>query len=344
MAQMRNYVTKLEGSTEVDPIWDLKDMYNMIEYFKIKEDWENYLIFKFASLLVRRIGDIVMLKWSYFFDSDGARKRYATTIKEQKTGKYIKLPLADELFESIKFYCDKTKVNPLENLSDYIFPSKSKTAWIERKNSSIYLGNDLEEMCRLLGKDYGEKRKKEIINGYKSQFEEGKNRKKKHIKIYETLGEYLYSEVEYADIVKWQSDNFRNELKKAAKYANINYPVSCHTLRKSLGYWLLKMHPEDAQVLYVVQKILGHPDPATTLRYVGLSGERVEECMNEYGRMMNGVERGNIEILSNNSPIISLKNEDLREVLMFAIQNKSNGMEIFNKAMGMIDERKIKRL
>lgn len=31
----------------------------------------------------------------------------------------------------------------------------------------------------------------------------------------EELGEYLYYKVEYADIVKWQTDSFRKELKKA---------------------------------------------------------------------------------------------------------------------------------
>ena len=345
MAQLRNYSTKLEGSTEVDPIWNLEDMYKMIEYFKVKEDWNNYLIFKLASLLVRRIGDIVMLKWCYFFDSKGERCKYVTTIKEQKTGKYIKLPLANEAFESIELYCEKTGINPLKHLNEYIFNTKSKTAWLERKASPIYLENDLDAICKKLGKDYGDKRKREILEGYNGQFDEsGKIRKKKHIKVYDTLGEYIYNEVEYADIVKWQSDNFRKELKKAADYANIKYPVSCHTLRKSLGLWLLKMHPDDAQVLYVVQKILGHPDPATTLAYIGLSGKKVEDCLNDYGNLMHDVEKGNTKLMINNSPIVSFRHDDLRKILIFAIQSNNDSIETLNKAMNMVDQLKIKHI
>ena len=46
----------------------------------------------------------------------------------------------------------------------------------------------------------------------------------------------------------------------------------------------------------------------------------------------------------NNSPIVSLRHEDLRKILMFAIQNKDNEMETFNIAMNMVDEMKIKNI
>ena len=46
----------------------------------------------------------------------------------------------------------------------------------------------------------------------------------------------------------------------------------------------------------------------------------------------------------NNSPIVSLRHEDLRKILVFAIQSKSDNMETFNTTMTMVDELKIKNL
>ena len=46
----------------------------------------------------------------------------------------------------------------------------------------------------------------------------------------------------------------------------------------------------------------------------------------------------------NNSPIVSLRHEDLRKILMFAIQSDGDKMETFNEAMCMVDELKVKNM
>ena len=46
----------------------------------------------------------------------------------------------------------------------------------------------------------------------------------------------------------------------------------------------------------------------------------------------------------NNSPIVSLRHDDLRKILMFTIQNKDSEMETFNEAMSMVDKLKIKSI
>jgi hypothetical protein len=60
--------------------------------------------------------------------------------------------------------------------------------------------------------------------------------------------------------------------------------------------------------------------------------------------VVRDVENGNTDVTINNSPIVSLRHEDLRKVLMFAIQSNNEEMEIFNEAMNMVDKLKIKNI
>ena len=73
----------------------------------------------------------------------------------------------------------------------------------ERKGNLIYAENDLEKWCKWLNKDFSDDRKKKILDGFKKQ------------KKYDSLGDYLYYDVEYSDVIKWQTDSFRKAFKKA---------------------------------------------------------------------------------------------------------------------------------
>lgn len=330
MAQTRDYATKKSGKTEVYPFWNLEDINKMITFFKNNKDWESYLTFMFGLLLGRRIGDTVMVKWSDFFYENGKQKREADTIKEQKTGKITSLPLNKYVFDCIDTYCVNTGIIPMEHYEEYIFNIPSKTAWVKRKDNPVYASNDLETWCDFLGKDLSDKRKESILKGFSKQ------------NMYKTLGDYLYFEVEYTDIVKWQTDNFRKEFKKAADAAAIDYPVSCHSLRKTFGYWSKMIHPDDPNALETLQSIFNHSDPLTTLNYIGLSEKRKQKYFDDFGHVIQSVEKGNAEVLINNSPIVSLRYEDLRNILMMCIREELSEMEVFNKAMKMVDDLKLK--
>lgn len=332
MAQTRNYATKKKGKTEVYPFWNLEDVNKMINYFKEKEDWDNYLIFMLGLLLGRRIGDTIMVKWSDFFFENGNQKTEINTIEEQKTGKFTNLPVSKYVFECINTYCEKTCINPMEHYYEYIFNFPAKTAWIVRKDNPVYKENDLEKWCVWLGKDFSDKRKENILGDFEKQ------------KEYKTLGDYLYYEVEYSDVVKWQTDSFRKEFKKAADSVGIEYQVSCHSLRKTLGYWSKMIHPDDPHALEILQSIFNHADTSITLKYIGLSEERKRKYFDDFGDVIRNVENGNTDVMINNSPIVSLRHEDLRKIIMFAIQSNKTDMEIFDKAMNMVDEFKIKNI
>ena len=333
MEQTRNYNTKKEGKTEVYPFWNLKDIFNMINYFKESEDWDNYLIFMFGLLLGRRIGDTVMVKWSDFFFENGKRKMEINTIEEQKTGKFTSLPVSDYVFDCIKFYCEKTRTDHTKHHEDYVFSFPSKTDWINRKDNPVYKENNLESWCEWLKKDLSEKRKKKILSDFDKQ------------KKYKTLGEYLYYDVEYSDVIKWQTDSFRKVFKKAADSAGITYSVSCHSLRKSLGYWSKIIHPDDPNCIQILMDIYNHSSEVITNRYIGLTEERKRVYFNDFGDMLKNVENGNTDIMINNSPVVSLRQDDLRKIITFAIQNTSKGdIELFNEVMDMVDKLRIKNI
>ncbi len=332
MAQIKNYATKKKGKTEVYPFWNLEDIKKMIDYFKEKNDWDSYLTFMFGLLLGRRIGDTIMVKWSDFFYENGNPKDEIDTIEEQKTGKITNLPVSKFVYECIDKYCEETKIIPMEHYNEYIFKFPAKTAWIERENNVIYTQNDLEKWCIWLGKDFSDKRKQSILNDFKKQ------------KDYKSLGEYLYYKVEFSDVVKWQTDSFRKEFKKAIDAKEISGKLSCHSLRKTFGYWSKMIHPDDPNALEILQSIFNHADTSVTLKYIGLSQERNRKYFDDFGNVIRNVENGDTDVVINNSPIVSLRYEDLRKVLMFTIQNNSNDMETFNAAMSMIDDMRIRNI
>lgn len=342
MAQSKNYATKKTGKTEVYPFWNLEDINKMINYFKDREDWDSYLTFMFGLLLGRRIGDTIMVKWSDFFFENGGQKEEINTIEEQKTGKFTNLPVSKYVFECIDTYCEKTGVNPMEHYDEYIFSFPAKTSWIERKGNPVYEENDLEKWCEWLGKDFSDKRKQQILKCFKIQ--KNKKNKKKNQEVYNTLGEYLYYEIEYADVVKWQTDGFRKEFKKAANNIGIKYSVSCHSLRKTFGYWSMIIHPNDPNALQTLMDILQHSSELITTHYIGLSEERKRKYFNDFGDVIRNVEKGNTDVMINNSPIVSLRHEDLRKIITFAIRSKESEIEVLDKALAMVDELKIKNI
>lgn len=328
--EKNRYATKKKGATECEPFWNLEDVKKVIDYFKKENDWDSYLAFMLGLLLGRRIGDTLMLKWSDFFFENGREKKVVDTIEEQKTGKTAKLPVSKMTFDVIRTYCEQTKINPIEHINDYVFNLKTKTAWIERRNNEVYMENNIESWCEFLGKDFTEKRKEDILIGFEKQ------------KTYKTLGEYLYWQVEYMDVSKWQTDEFRKKLKKAVTESGIEYRLSCHSLRKTFGYWSKMIHPGDPMALETLMDIFKHANTTVTLNYIGLSEKRKQQYFDDFGDMIRRVENGDTDVIIDNSPVISLKQDDIRSIFKYLIENKEDtDIQKFSNAMKMVDDLKL---
>mgnify|MGYP005893188435 CR=1 FL=1 len=323
MAQSRNYASKKKGKTEVYPFWNMSDIKNVVEWFENNNEWDGYLITLLELLLGRRIGDTVMMKWSDLYYENGNRKSEINTIEEQKTGKITNIPVSNMVFEAVDNYLSHVKINPMEHYDEYIFSFTAKTEWINRRNLDVYGENNIERWCETLGKDLSDKRKEKIFNDFHKQ------------KQYSSLGDYLYYEVEYNDIVKWQTDDYRKKLKKAVEASGITYAVSSHSLRKSFGYWIHKTHPFDPDCLLSLQKLFNHSDLQTTMNYIGLTEEKNRKYIEDHGEFIHNVLDGKGDEIVKNMPVISLKSDDFGKIIRMLTDDVDKYQEAINMANEM---------
>lgn len=331
MAQTRNYATKKKGKTEVYPFWEMGDIRRVIEWFENNNEWDGYLISMLELLLGRRIGDTINMKWNDLYYENGEKKVEIDTIEEQKTGKITIIPISNMVFEAVEIYCSHTCIKPMEHYDEFIFKFPAKTSWINRKGCPVYKENDLEKWCKFLEKDFSDKRKESIIKDFEKQRE------------YDTLGEYLYYVVEFNDITKWQSDDYRKKFKKAVDFYGIKQRISTHTWRKSFGYWIYRTHPFDPDCILSLQKLFNHSDVQITMDYIGLTTEKTRNYMNDHGEFVKNIMDGNEEEIKKNCPVISLKANDFNDIIMLAIvkSKEMSDIEAYNLAINVANEKRI---
>ena len=333
MSEKSRYATKKKGKTEVDPFQSYEDIKGMMDYFKDNNKWDHYLTFMFGLLLGRRIGDTISMKWSDIYYENGKMKDRIETIEEQKTGKTTTLFVSEAMKKSIEKYLFMVNIDPIVNLNNFVFMVPCKQAWVNRKDDDIYKINvsDLEEWletyCLLYKRNYGKKRKEKIISDFRSQ------------KKYETFGQYLYYEVEYSDVVKWQEDEYRKEFRKAARSLGIDYPVGTHSTRKTFGFISEQIHPWDINSIQVLMKIFNHSSEQQTKDYIGITKRKMKQYFDDMGETVERIEAGDLDVMIDNSPLISLRHEDLRLILSECCKGD---IELYNKALNMVDEKKIK--
>lgn len=116
-----NTVSAFKTPTDVKRVSDW-----LIEHKK----YLHKFLFDLELVLGRRCGDILNTKWSAFFNLDGSYKEFWTpserimeetdgnerTLKgEQKTGKYIPIPIGKTIKHSITEYCRNTGCDPAKN-------------------------------------------------------------------------------------------------------------------------------------------------------------------------------------------------------------------------------------
>lgn len=330
MAQKRDYATKKKGKTEVYPFWNLEDIKKVVEWFEQNNEWDGYLITLLELLLGRRIGDTISMRWSDLYYENGNQREEVTTIEEQKTGKTTEIPIGNLVFEVVDKYCEKTSIIPMEHYDDFIFSFQSKTDWIKRAGNPIYSENDLEKWCEFLNKDFSDKRKEEIIKGFNKQRE------------YISLGDYLYYEVEWTDVVKWHTNAYRNVFNKATEAVEIPYRVSTHSLRKSFGYWIHQLHPFDPDCLISLSKLLNHATVQQTTDYIGLTAEKNRKYINDHNDLIRNVLEGKGNEVIKNSPVISLKSEDFGNIIMEVIKaTDKSEVEKYQMAINLANEMRV---
>ena len=110
---------------------------------------------------------------------------------------------------------------------------------------------------------------------------------------------------------------FRSALKKAVADVGLTYPVSTHSFRKFYGNMMYKLHPQDADSLSIVQSMFGHSDPNITKMYIGAIDEKIDKYNVDYAEYLKDASEGK-EIAFKNTPIYSLKSDDIRSIIGMA--------------------------
>lgn len=128
---------------------------------------------------------------------------------------------------------------------------------------------------------------------------------------------------------------YRKQFKIAADASGINYPVSCHSLRKNFGYWSVKLHPYDVTTVDKLQGIFHHSDRNTTLKYIGIAREDEIKLYDDMGDFITDVSNGKKPVIKN-SPVVPLKAEDFREILSKCWDMAQNGEDKFDGINNLI--------
>lgn len=111
----KTHYTKSDKKKEVYAYKTVEDIKGITEYFLNTKKYIHFLVFTVQFNLARRIGDVLKLSWNHFFYPDGTFKEQTATIKEEKTGKTIKLKVNNGIKEAVDIYIEKIGVDPSEN-------------------------------------------------------------------------------------------------------------------------------------------------------------------------------------------------------------------------------------
>lgn len=128
---------------------------------------------------------------------------------------------------------------------------------------------------------------------------------------------------------------FRKILYKAVEASGITYPVSTHSFRKYYANTIYKLHPQDADSLMIVQTMMGHSDPKTTKIYLNEIDRKQDVYNNDYADYMLKMKDG-VDVEISNSPIVSVKWEDFRDILSKCWDMAQNGEDKFNGINNLI--------
>ena len=132
---------------------------------------------------------------------------------------------------------------------------------------------------------------------------------------------------------------YRTAFKKVAEEARISYPVNTHSTRKTFGYYGIKLHPYDPSNLDILQKFFNHSSRETTLKYIGLSQEKQDKYSSDWGNVVSDVSEGK-QIAIENTPVVTLKTEDLRNIIIEALK-RGNTTEELDKILKIVETKQV---
>ena len=286
MSNGNNYIindvtraTKKRGKTETRPLIE-SEIKMIMDYFRDKEKYTEFMISVLEMLLARRIGDTLSFRWSDFYYGNGKKKESITTLVEDKTEKIIDVSISEMVWKYLDYYCEKTGINPMDNIRDFVFPTEAK------RNAQ--------------------------------------------------------TERELKDAINKHAASFRYEFKVAANVCGID-GVSTHSLRKTFGSIVYQLNRFDPDCLMVEQSIFGHDSIETTKTYIGIMRDKTRKYFNDMAVYLDEVDSGKSHSIDN-TPVIALKTNDLRDILYSAIkagrETDTDVAELLNEFISKVESKR----
>ena len=146
--------TKEEGETEVDPFHSFKDLKMVLDYFYERGKYHHWLNALLQTLLGRRVNDICSLKFSAFYSGNG-EPRDRLRIKEEKTGKIVRLKQPDFVKETLNHYCEVMGINPMDYYNEPIFSTQAQSFRKALKLALKDIGIKYDASCHSFRKFFG---------------------------------------------------------------------------------------------------------------------------------------------------------------------------------------------
>lgn len=167
----------------------------------------------------------------------------------------------------------------------------------------------------------------------------------------EGVSKYLhpksYTE-EYDKAIKTQAKAFRYQFNCAAKALGIE-GVSTHSIRKTFGRLAHDLNQFDPDCLDVLQSIYVHDSRETTKIYIDVIDDKAKGMFNGVANFVNNIDNG-VEPCIQNIPVIGIKTNDLRDILLKAynmgmenssIQDANVHMEVMNQLISEVEKMRV---
>lgn len=141
-------------------------------------------------------------------------------------------------------------------------------------------------------------------------------------------------------IVKTSEAAFRKQFDIAVNTTKIAGKLSPHSFRKWYANTIYRLHPQDADNLMILQTLLGHSSSEITKIYIGEIDKKQDKYNEDYSQYMINKTKG-IDTDISNSPIISIRAEDFRELLSKCWDMAHNGADKFdsiNELLGITEQ------
>lgn len=137
-------------------------------------------------------------------------------------------------------------------------------------------------------------------------------------------------------------------IKRAANELGLQRNYGTHSARKFFGWIIKTSHPQDGNVMELLQEIFNHSSTKITNRYIGLTREQANRVIDDAGDVFSEYVIGGKTYKSNTeSPIISIDVNDLRAAIACAYEAGYNdsvtatpveSVNRINDLMSMIDD------